>query len=110
MAAGRMDHPAGLAAALEFVRCHHHCVSGLPARNHEPADSPARSSLDQPLLECLGRRDYEYRAGRVVADLPTASGVPDDRRGRADDLPETLVAKKIAAMGYGRRCGKGSAD
>ena len=42
--------------------------------------------------------------------VSAASGLPDERRDRAHDLPQTDFAQETAGMGHGGRCRKNSAQ
>ena len=86
MAAGGLDHLPGLAVALELVCGGHDCFPRLPARYYQSPHSPARYSMDQPLLERLGGCENEHRTSGSVDSLAASSGLPDDRRDRAYDL------------------------
>ena len=110
--ARRLDSLARLATTLESVCSRHDCLSGLPPRHHEFADPSARNSLDQPLLERLGRRANQHRPGCVVADLSAASGLSNDRRDRSHDLPQAFFSQEAARVGYcggrGKKCARRS--
>src|ERR1044072_5310611 len=56
VAGGRLDNLSGFSLALESIYGRDHRVSGLPACDSESFDSSARYPMDQPFLECLGRR------------------------------------------------------
>ena len=72
-----------------------HRVPCPPARNHGSVDAPARNSLDQPFLECLGRLSHQHRADSVVICFPGAPGVANVRRDHSRALPATDLTQKL---------------
>src|SRR6185369_1536464 len=90
----------GVSAAVESFRFPGDCVSSVFARHHRFADASARSSLDQSLLESLGRLPHQHCADRSFVCFPAASGMADVRRNRARALPTTDLAKETARMGF----------
>ncbi len=92
--------------ALVALRLSRHRVSGLPARDDGPCNASARHSLDQPLLEPLGRLPHQHRTDRAVVCVPASPGMVDVRRDRARPLSPAYLAKEVARVGVGSGSGK----
>ena len=101
MAHRGMDYPAGLCSHLDALRAARARLSSLRARHDEPFASPARHTLDEPLLVCVGRCADKHRAGRDDHRLSGASIVPDDGRHHAHRLSQARFAQRSARMGDG---------
>ena len=99
LAAGGVDHLSRFGPAVDTVRGGGDCFSCLPSRDHQPSDSSARHSMDQPLLERLGRRANQHRPGRAVVVLLAASGVPDARRDRSHDISKSCSRERNCLNG-----------
>src|SRR5688572_12494822 len=90
---------SGIAAVLVSVCFSDNSVSGLPSRRDGPADPSPRNSLDQSLLESLGRLPHQHVTGRALVRLPAASGLSDVRCNRPHTLQKTILAKATPRMG-----------
>ena len=66
------------------VRSTDNRISGLPSHRCGTDDASARDSMDESLLERLGRLSHKHRTGRFGPGCIATSGLSDVRRYRAD--------------------------
>src|SRR6185503_16324015 len=71
------------------------CFSSLFACDHRSPDASAWNSLDESLLESLGRLPHQHCADRALVCVSSASGMVDVRRNCAFTVPATGLSQEI---------------
>src|SRR5205085_9295103 len=78
------------------------CLFGPFASDHRLVNSSSRRSMDQSLLEHLGRLPHEHRTDRALLRFSAAPGLAHVRRPRALALPANDLRKTPTRAGVGR--------
>ena len=93
---GGMDFFPRIGIALGPFRYYCDRISRLSSRNYQSSHTSARNSMDQPLLERLGRYPNQHSAGCFVDRAAAASSLPDGRRDRSHNLSQADLEAKTA--------------